>query len=133
MSVWIYKLNNDYSYKSSLFNGVTFSNEWGNIRDGVLTIYRGYAWDGCSPKVKIGKYVIGVWDGWNSRLDGLPITYYASLVHDFLCQFKTQIPMKKKDVVLLFNLMLEERKWPFAEIYTRAVDMFGPQKFGGDK
>lgn len=131
-AVWIYKLAGEFSYKSTSLSNIKFSNEWGRIENSTIYIKAGYAWDGCSPKFKIGNKVIGVWDGWNYK-DGWPLTYYASLVHDFLCQFKDTVPMTKEQTLLLFREMLDARGWPFTDIYVKAVDMFGPQRFAGDK
>ena len=132
-NVWIYKLKEDFHCKSTtnILQNISFECEWGNIRDGVLTIYKGYAWDGCTPKYKLfGKYYIGVWDGWD--VNGKPACYYASLVHDFICQYGDILPITKKQSVQVFDSLLKETNWPFRKLYVKAVDLFGPQKFYGD-
>lgn len=55
--------------------------------NGVLHIYKGYSWDGCSPKYKVfDRFVIGVWDGVRNDVTGEQKLKYPSLVHDVLCQ-----------------------------------------------
>lgn len=53
--------------------------------DGNLTVYKGYAWDGCTPKWVIGGKVFGVWDGFITY-ENKQQMYYPSMVHDVLCQ-----------------------------------------------
>jgi len=62
--------------------------EWGSIKDGWLTIRKGYSWNGCSPKFRIGPLMFGTWDGNMNPKTGKQWCYHASLVHDFLCQYK---------------------------------------------
>ena len=49
----------------------------------------GYAWDGCTPKFEFLDFVIGTPDGRLDYLTEKPITYYASLVHDAIYQYKS--------------------------------------------
>jgi len=56
MGVYIYCLEEDYFYKSAI-KGREFENEWFKLdKDGTVTVRgsnkNGYAWDGCSPKLK---------------------------------------------------------------------------------
>lgn len=130
--MWIYKLNKSYTYTSSLLNGISFENEWGSIRNGVLTIYKGYAWDGCTPKFKITKTkVVGVWDG-VKEADGKPTCYYASLVHDYFCQFKNDVPITRATTISIFKKMLKDRGFILQPLYVAAITLFGPKKFKGD-
>lgn len=127
----LYQLKAQYEYQHSALQGVEFSNDWCFIADGCITVAAGYAWDGCTPKYDIaGLGVIGTPDG---RLyQGKPITYYASLVHDVLCQFKDEIDISKLQVIQIFNDMLAERNFAARVVYVSAVDWFGPQVFAGD-
>lgn len=55
--------------------------------NGILHVYEGYSWDGCSPKYKVfDKYIVGVWDGTEHPVTGEQKLKYPSLVHDCLCQ-----------------------------------------------
>lgn len=130
--MWIYKLDKSYTYISPLLKDISFENEWGNIRNGVLTIYKGYAWDGCTPKISISKTMaIGVWDGPLGE-DGKPMCYYPTLVHDFFCQFKNTIPITKDTTIQIFKTMMKDSGFIFYPLYVFAVKIFGPQKFKGD-
>ena len=55
MGVYIYRIDKDYRYKSSI-KGRKFENGWFKLeKDGTVIIRgsnkKGYAWDGCSPKL----------------------------------------------------------------------------------
>ncbi|EGG93500.1 hypothetical protein IMCC1989_1159 [gamma proteobacterium IMCC1989] len=128
MSVYQYYLEEDHIYRHPAFKGVSFSNGWVSIANGQIIIYKGYAWDGCSPKKHLfGMFIIGTPDG--ALRFGKPWTYYASLVHDVLCQFRHHIPLSKEQVTQIFNDQLLEAKWPLRRPYVWAVDNFGPQNF----
>ncbi len=132
MTVWKYRLDSDTKYRHKHFAGIEFSSEWGCIRDGRLTIYRGYAWDGCSYKYCVlGLFYIGTPDGpWQF---GKPWLYDASLVHDVLCQYADTVPLTKQQVLDIFWDMMVESRWRWAAIYAYVVDHYGPKKFGADQ
>lgn len=131
---WLFQLAQDYSWDASdlIADKVNFANPWLNIRNGVITVTEGYAWDGCSPKCSIADlWVIGTPDG---RLDeGLPITYYASLVHDALMQFRTSLPITHQQATVIFDAMLKERKFTWRKLYVWAVSQFSPRNFKGNR
>ncbi|MGH1461009.1 MAG: hypothetical protein ACRBB6_03125 [Neptuniibacter sp.] len=129
---WLYQLDHDYTYRHPALEGIEYRNDWCVIENGSLTIYAGYAHDGCSPKFDIcGLFVIGVPDG---RLHlGKPITYYASLVHDVFCQWRHEIPITKPETVQIFREMLLEVKFGPAKKYADTVDRWGPQDFYRNK
>lgn len=129
---WRYKLDRNYLYRSPLLAGIFFANDWGRIGHGQIEIFVGYAWDGCSPSWKVGPFWLGTPDGAEMQ-DGKPQAYYASLVHDYLCQFRADVPIRKAVTVELFREMLLVRGFsPLrAAIYAKAVDWFGPQEWLG--
>ena len=131
--IWRYKLDAPYSYKSPLLAGIFFENEWGVMDGGRIEVAKGYAWDGCSPAWKVGPFWLGTPDGQEMQ-DGKPQAYYASLVHDYLCQFRADVPIRKAVTVELFREMLLNRGFsPLrAAIYAKAVHVFGPQEWLGD-
>jgi len=91
---------------------------------GTVTIPKGYSWDGCSPKFVWKDLILGTPDGTN-RGDGLPATYHASMVHDALYQYKSTVPVTRKQADQLFYEMLKERGFYWAKIYYIAVRAFG--------
>lgn len=110
---------------------VDFSNQWLEIHKGKLLVPRGYVWNGCDPAYRVtADFWIGTPDG-TIRQDGKPSTYYASCVHDALCQFRESVPVSKEFTVKLFYSMLRERNFAFSRVYTAAVDLFGPQHWRG--
>ena len=128
-----YCLDKDFEYKSDLLKGIEFINDNCEIKDGIIKIKSGYGWDGCSPTYKILFLWIGTPDG-ERGLDGIPVGYYPSLVHDCLCQYKLKIDITKEKVDLIFYELLLEygmKEWQ-ANLYYRAVKLFGPRNFRGD-
>lgn len=129
MYVWRYQLDEDFSYEHHHFLGIEFENEWIRIEGGVISVKKGYAWDGCSPKKNIfGLFTIGTPDG--ALHLGKPWAAQASLVHDTLCQFRKTLPLTKQQVVEIFDDQLKALDWPLRRAYVWAVDRFGPQDFG---
>jgi len=85
----------------------------------------GYAWDGCTPKFVKFDLIFGTPDG---RLDDLteePITYYASMVHDALYQFKDGIPISRKSADIIFYKILKEAGFKWSWIYYAGVRLAG--------
>lgn len=116
------------------YRGKPFTNQWLEItEDGKMTIFGtnqdGYAWDGCSPKWIWRDLVWGTPDGrlhyHKDRDRYKPITYYASMLHDVLYQFKNDVPITRKEADSIFqdNLRLVRFKW--SGLYFFAVRTFG--------
>ncbi|MGI1672084.1 MAG: hypothetical protein K6L74_17400 [Neptuniibacter sp.] len=127
----IYKLPADFKYQHPALEGIQFANHWCTIKNGCITIEAGYAHDGCSPKYSILElFTVGVPDG---RIrQGVPATYYASLVHDVFSQYRRSIPIKKEQVLQIFDDMLRDAKFTPRPLYTALVRAFGPQSYRGD-
>lgn len=101
---------------------------WLKIGVDELIISKGYAWDGCTPKLaRIGSVWIGTWDGNICSTTGKPSAYYASLVHDVLYQFLDcyQMPFNRKDADNMFLSILKRDGFPFSRVYWLAVRLFG--------
>lgn len=126
---WLYSLTDDFSiYLGRKFNTTYYLYDqhrtlWACLsKEGKLTIKKGYSWDGCTPKVKIGKHLIGVPDG--ALIDGVPITSTASLVHDVFYQFYgLGIPLSRKEIDLIFLELLDE--FHQKNLYYWGVRIFG--------
>jgi hypothetical protein len=126
---WIFKIEEDFVYKS-IHLGKSFDSEWLRLdTDGTITIKannRGYAWDGCTPKVSIlGLLILGTPDGHVDVETGRPLTYYASLVHDAFYQYLEDIPVSKQEIDRQFYEMLKEKRFPLAWLYCKAVLYIG--------
>lgn len=104
MNIYKFTLEKDYVNTYSRLKGITFYCEWGSIVDGVLTIKKNYSWDGITLAFDSQE------------------TYYASLVHDFLYQFRCT---RKYVADLVFYTQLNEDNFPFAKEYYLAVAVFG--------
>lgn len=132
---WRYRLDRRFFHTSVHLQGVEYSNDWVDIRHHSIMIQPGYAWDGCSPAWRLpGGIWLGTPDG-PLMADGRPQTFYASLVHDALCQWAEEIPIPRSATVALFGEMLREAGFPPWRVwlYAWAVARLGPQFFGGDQ
>lgn len=130
MPVYRYLLEQDWSYQHDNFQGISKQHPWFTLEKGLLTVHKNYAWDGCSPKMYIfGVCTIGTPDG--AMRFGRPWTYYASLVHDVLCQFRHDLPLTKHQVVEVFDDQLNASSFPLRHLYTWVVNHLGPQDFAG--
>jgi len=126
--VYKFVIREDISFPDTAIR-CEFENEWLKIdSDGTITVKgsnaNGYAWDGCTPKFNLFDIaLIGTPDGRINVNTGKPVTYYASLVHDVLCQFWQQIGIERKEADRLFLHYLGDFQLRY--IYYAAVRIFG--------
>lgn len=104
--------------------------EWLEIEDnGKITVKGsnsgGYAWDGCSPKKDFIDLNIGTPDGRFDFETEKPITYYASLFHDALYQYKSELNLSRKEVDKLFIVMLRKPSFKLRGVYYFFIRMGG--------
>ncbi len=131
MSVYVYCIKQDYRHQSLIKNRV-FENGWLKLDDsGVVIVkgarYKGYAWDGCSPKIKIKDIYFGIWEGVLNFDTGQSKTYYASLIHDVFYQFSKDLKpfIRREEVDWEFYTILKRDNFRFARLYYIAVRLFG--------
>lgn len=97
--------------------------------NGVLSVNgsckNGYSWDGCTPKWEFLDFTIGTPDGRFDYLTEKPITYYASMLHDALYQYKSEIPISRKDADVIFLKILTESGFLWAKPYYIVIRIFG--------
>jgi len=131
MGVYIYRITEDYVHKSSI-KGREFENEWFKLeKDGTVTVKgsngRGYAWDGCSPKIKVRDVYFGTPEAVMNFEIGKSKTYYASLIHDIFYQFSKDVKtfIERKEVDKEFYNILKEHNFIFATVYYKAVRLLG--------
>jgi hypothetical protein len=131
MGVYIYCIKEDYIYQSSII-GYEFENEWLKLEEAGTVIVKGtnkkgYAWDGCSPKIKIKDVYFGTPEAVLNFEIGKSKTYYASLIHDVFYQFSKDIKLfvKRKEVDREFYIILKEHKFRFARLYYGIVRLLG--------
>jgi hypothetical protein len=131
MGVYVYCIKEDYRYQSSI-TGREYENEWLKLsKDGIVMVkgthYKGYAWDGCSPKLKYKDWYFGTWEAVLNFDTGQSKTYYASLVHDVFYQFAKQVRsfVKRKEVDREFYAILKRDGLRFAKVYYIGVRLFG--------
>ena len=108
----------------------TFENEWLKIHEsGVIVVKgsngNGYSWDGCSPKIELFDLIIGTPDGRIELSTDKPLTYYASMLHDILYQFKEYIFVTRREADQLFYTILKMKKFFWADVYFYVVRLFG--------
>ncbi len=131
MGVYVYCIKEDYRYLSSI-KCREFENEWFKLsKDGCVIVkgthYKGYAWDGCSPKLKVKDWYWGAWEAVLNFETGQSKTYYASLIHDVFYQFTKELRpfIKRKEVDREFYNILKRDGMRFARLYYVGVRLFG--------
>lgn len=147
--VWKFCENRDLVF-TTRYNVGNFENEFLKLSGNFITVFgshlKGYAWDGCTPKWEILDFLPGTPDGvvrkqqvevitdriapdggrWcEVQFDYVPKTYYASLVHDLLYQFKADVPVSRKTTDLIFFEMMRATKFKPAKLYYLAVRLVG--------
>lgn len=131
---YIYTLEKEFQYPTGIpierpFMYGTSSKKWLSIEeDGLLTVSKGYSWDGCSPKFRIlwTKYVFGASDGPIDPRTGKPQCYYGSLVHDACYQFfDVGFPYSRKQVDGFFLDLLRQSNFKYATEYYKIVRIVG--------
>lgn len=131
MGVYVYCLKYDYRHQTAVKNH-SYENEWFKLsEDGTVIIkgthYKGYAWDGCSPKFKFKDWYFGTWEAVLNFDTGQSKTYYASLVHDVFYQFAKEVRgfVKRKEVDREFYNILKRDGLRLAKVYYLGVRLFG--------
>lgn len=85
----------------------------------------GYAWDGCSPKGNFLHFTWGTPDGKLNYATEKPITYFASMFHDALYQFKKDGCISRKEADVIFKILLKDAGFMWWPVYYVAVRIFG--------
>ena len=130
---WLYRLDRNYSWESgyNIPEDRIFLDSSGKVRlvlekGGLITVTRGYSWNGCSPKMCFVDLLIGTPEGVVHAVTGRPKTYYASMVHDALYQFlKTGSSLTRKQADEAFLRLMGESDFIWRWIYWAAVRVLG--------
>ena len=130
---WLYRLERSHAWDSGLAidHDCAFKDKEGRVRlilerGGRITVTRGYAWNGCSPKFCFVDLIVGTPDGVVDARTGWPKTYYASLVHDALYQFAGDgLPLSRSQADGCFLRLLDATGFRLRWIYFVAVRLFG--------
>ncbi|MEM1137994.1 MAG: hypothetical protein AAGI07_19320 [Bacteroidota bacterium] len=127
--VYKFVYHKDVFIKTNLI-GRNFKNEWVEIEsDGKIIIKGsssgGYAWDGCSPKWHFIDLMWGTPDGKLDFRTEKPITYFASMIHDVIYQFKEELDISRKEADIIFKLILNEAGFMWCGLYFFSVRIGG--------
>jgi hypothetical protein len=129
--VWIFRHERDESIKTNIA-GRSFKRDRLLIEPSGEIIVKcsygnGYAWDGCTPKWNCLHFTWGTPDGKLQYETGKPMSYYASMFHDALYQFKNEKDMciSRKETDLIFKMLMQRNKFIWSTVYYIAVRMFG--------
>jgi len=129
--VWKFAHREDEFIITSIL-GVSYKSENGFLEihsDGKIivkgSVDKGYAWDGCTPKLELFDFTFGTPDGRFDYLTQKPMTYYASMIHDILYQHKSEIPISRKVADQLFLKILKESDFMWARLYYVFVRILG--------
>ena len=119
-----FKLETEVTFQTDL-KGRTFKSEWIELKEnGDITIPKKYAWDGCTPKFNFLDLTFGTPDG--RMVDyTYPITYFASLLHDAIYQYKKSIPITRKEADKLFYKELAKENFKLKYVYYFTVRALG--------
>lgn len=127
MPIYKFTHQQDDWIQTNLYNR-SFNNEWLSIEtNGKITLKGtnrdGYSWDGCSPKWKLFGKIIGTPDGKIDPETNLPKTYYASMFHDVIYQFKNEETMciSRKEADKIFKIMLKKANFKSWFLYNLGV------------
>jgi hypothetical protein len=131
--VWKFVHHSDFTYQTTIFINRKCDYEWLSIsEDGTIRVKgsnsKGYAWDGCTPKKNCLHITWGNFDGQIKRFgkgDYKPYTYYASMIHDVLYQYKRCAPVTRKEADRLFLYMLKEAGFMWDGLFYAGVRAFG--------
>lgn len=99
------------------------SNKIFTIYGNCMTISEGFSWDGCSPKFRVFGKILGTPDG--RIVNGKPITYEASMVHDALYRYLGKLPFTRKKIDKIFYELLKRKNFKYAGLYYFMVRRFG--------
>lgn len=133
---WKFRLDHDFTWSSgrSIHTDLDFRCENdGEVRlkiaqNGDITVIADYAWDGCSPKIKVMDWVyLGTPDGTMDWATGKPVTWEASMIHDALYQFRqhADMPFTRRDMDEIFRDILRQKGFSLSTIYFWGVRLFG--------
>jgi hypothetical protein len=84
-----------------------------------------------APKFIILDLLLGTPDGQLDYGTEKPITYYASMTHEMLYQFKREVPLSRKDCDRLFYLILKDAGFLWSGVYYFFVRVFNGVVFPG--
>lgn len=143
--IWKFVRQTDFVYRSERLKGRACDFNWMSIADdGTITVKgsfrKGYAWDGCTPKGVLLDLMFGTPDGKAIKHKAAvfgphayyPITYFGSMVHDMMYQYKRCGLYTRKEADLVFRDLLKESGFFWAYAYYAAVRSLG-WFFGGWK
>jgi hypothetical protein len=130
---WLYRLDRNYSWDSGIpfVQDRAYRDAAGKVRliieaGGLITVTRGYSWNGCSPKFCFLDLLIGTPEGVVHAVTGRPKTYFASLVHDALYQFlRVDPPMNRPQADGCFLLLMGASDFCLRYVYWVAVRAAG--------
>ncbi len=130
--VWKFRLDESFSWDSEVPVGeeFVFFDREKKVRllieeKGRITVMRGYAWNGCSPKFCFLDFLVGTPDGVVNKGTGRQKTYFASMIHDALCQFLPYgLPYNRPEADFFFFRLMEESEFGPRRIYWLAVRAF---------
>ena len=131
--VWKFVHHEDYTYNSKILQNRFCDFNWLSIsKNGDIKVKgsykKGYAWDGCTPKKNLLHITWGNFDGRLKRFgkgDYKPYTYYASMIHDILYQYKRCAPITRLEADRILYIMLKDSGFMWAWAYYIGVRLLG--------
>lgn len=101
--MWKFTLNNDYISFEPLLKGIERDEEYLKVSDCMVSIPKGYSWDGCTFAPDFKK------------------TYFASCLHDSLYQYKVGRKLADK----VFYSRMKREGFKLSKLYYLGTRLFG--------
>lgn len=121
---WLYRLDKDVIFQTEIFGFHLKAPYFELEKNGVVTLKKGYAWNGCTPKFSfLDLFKIGTPDGVIDGETKLPVTAMASALHDALYQYGILIGITRKQADDEFKRFLGRFK--LAGLYYFTVRALG--------
>jgi hypothetical protein len=129
----LYKLEKNFEYKTGIpvdknytFRGIDRKALMTITKEGIVTVYKGFMWDGCSPKIRIKDwFCIGTPDGTLDYDNGKPKCYYGTCIHDPMYKFYKTIPYTREQVDGFMLDLFQKSNFSLSKLYYRVVRLFG--------
>lgn len=126
MKTYRWKANADILFQSGL-RGYRFNNNYFTLNpDGDGIVKAGYACDGITPHIRLGRLgYLGLPEGVIQEDTMLPSTSRAFFIHDALIQFKDEIGITRSQTHPEFCREIMVTQFPLRLPYCWGVNLYG--------
>lgn len=130
--VWKFITDTAFTWNTHRFENRYCDFKWLKIDDNAITVKASkdqkYAWDGNTPKVNMLGLTLGTPDGKlikHKNGEYKPVTYYASMIHDVIYQYKRCAPVTRREADQIYLDMMRDAGFPLRSVYFAGVKIGG--------